>query len=164
MPLEEVCSLGCKAYVISFDRYLKPKHLWGKVTRPRVMVDDHEWGRMCQGLVHAGVCCLLEREEVFDTGSGPLLNGLFGVSKDEHTQSGAEICRLIMNLVPLNAICQPLGGDVDTLPSWGMMSPFFLQPGENLLISSEDVKCFFYTMRVPQCWVKIFGVQQGGSQ
>ena len=24
----------------------------------------------------------------------------------------------------------------------------------NLLISSEDVKCFFYTMRVPDCWVK----------
>ena len=33
-------------------------------------------------------------------------------------------------------------------------SPFFLQPSERLVISSEDVKCFFYTMKVPQCWVK----------
>ena len=154
VALEEVCSLGCKEYVTSFDQYLKPKHLWGKVSRPRVMVDDQEWGRMCQGLVKAGVCCFLESGEVFDTGSGPLLNGLFGVSKDEHTSSGTEICRLIMNLTPLNALCQPLGGDVDTLPSWGMMSPFFLQPGENLLVSSKDVKCFFYTMRLPQCWVR----------
>ena len=35
-----------------------------------------------------------------------------------------------------------------------MMNPFFIQPDENLLISSEDVKCFFYTMSVPACWVK----------
>ena len=34
------------------------------------------------------------------------------------------------------------------------MSPFFLQPNERLLISSEDVRCFFYTMAVPGDWVK----------
>ena len=106
------------------------------------------------GLVKSGICVFLERSEVFDTGSGPLLNGLFGVSKEDWTAEGTEICRLIMNLIPLNQLCQPLTGDVDTLPSWGMMNPYFLQPDENLLISSEDVKCFFYTMRVPECWVK----------
>ena len=47
-----------------------------------------------------------------------------------------------------------MAGDVDTLPSWGSMSPFFLQPSELLLVSSEDVKCFFYTMRVPEVWWK----------
>ena len=118
------------------------------------MVEDGAWGELCSGLVSAGVCCFLEEGQVFDTGSGPLLNGLFGVSKEDWTPDGTEICRLIMNLVPLNNICQPLGGDIDTLPSWSMMSPFFLQPNENLLISSEDVKCFFYTMAVPDCWVK----------
>ena len=30
------------------------------------------------------------------------------------------------------------------------MNPFFLQPGENLLVSSEGVRCFFYTMAVPE--------------
>lgn len=34
------------------------------------------------------------------------------------------------------------------------MNPFFLQPTENLLISSEDVRCFFYTMAVPSWWFK----------
>lgn len=62
------------------------------------------------------------------------------------SDDGHEIFRLIMNLIPLNHICRPFTGDVDTLPSWGSMSPFFLQPHENLLVSSEDVKCFFYTM------------------
>ena len=47
-----------------------------------------------------------------------------------------------------------MAGDVDTLPSWGSMNPFFLQVSENLLVSSEDVKCFFYTMSVPETWIK----------
>ena len=33
------------------------------------------------------------------------------------------------------------------------MSPYFLQPTEQLIVSSEDVKCFFYT-KVPECWHK----------
>ena len=154
MPLEEVCTLGCREYVCSFDGFIKAREQWGRITRPKVMVDDADWPHVCTGLLEAGVCALIEEELVFQTGEGPLLNGMFGVSKDEWTEDGTEICRLIMNLVPLNAICQPLSGDVDTLPSWGMMNPYFLQPGENLLVSSEDVKCFFYTMKVPEAWIK----------
>ena len=154
VPLHEVCTQGCREYVLSFDSFLKPREKWGSTKGPRVMVEDGAWGELCTGLVSAGVCCFLEEDQVFNTGSGQLLNGLFGVSKEDWTPDGTEICRLIMNLVPLNNICQPLGGDIDTLPSWSMMSPFFLQPNENLLISSEDVKCFFYTMAVPRCWVK----------
>ena len=153
-PLEQVCTLGCREYVCSFDSFLKPREQWGRITQPKVMVSDSEWPRLCSGLVDAGVCCYIEEEMVFDTGQGPLLNGLFGVSKEEWTPDGTEICRLIMNMIPLNSLCESLSGHVDSLPSWGMMNPFFLQPGENLLISSEDVKCFFYTMKVPTAWVK----------
>eukprot|EP00438_Fugacium_kawagutii_P025257 Skav212859 [mRNA] locus=scaffold786:278107:283976:+ [translate_table: standard] len=74
--------------------------------------------------------------------------------EDEVDERGYDVYRLIMNLIPLNQLCRPMSGDVDTLPSWSMMTPFFLQPGENLLVSSEDVKCFFYTLQVPSCWVK----------
>jgi hypothetical protein len=59
-----------------------------------------------------------------------------------------------MNLIPLNHLAHPLRGDVETLPAWSLMNPFFLQPSENLLISSEDVRCFFYTMAVPLAWHK----------
>lgn len=154
VPLEDVCSLGCKHYVLHFDDYLKPPSEWHLVRAPRVMVHDSSWGAVCSGLVKSGVCTWLEESEVFHVGDEPLLNGLFGVSKEEFTDQGVEIFRLIMNLIPLNSLCVPLSGDVDTLPSWGAMSPFFLQPSERLLVSSEDVKCFFYTMRVPLVWVK----------
>eukprot|EP00435_Cladocopium_sp_Y103_P050459 s406_g15.t1 len=154
VPLEDLCSHGAKHYVLNFDNYLKPPNEWGPLTKPRVMVEDQCWGAVCQGLVSAGVCCFIEEHEIFCTDQGPLLNGLFGVTKDEWTDSGTEIYRLIMNLVPLNTLCRPLSGDVDTLPAWSGMNPFFLQPSQHLLVSSEDVKCFFYTMAVPQCWTK----------
>jgi len=154
VPLNEVCTHGCKDYVLNFERYLKPESEWGAPTRPRVMVADVDWPEVCKGLVASGVCVYIPEEDVFHTGSGPLLNGMFGVTKDETSDQGFEIYRLIMNLIPLNGLCKPLAGDVDTLPAWSAMSPFFLQPNERLLVSSEDVRCFFYTMSVPQCWVK----------
>ena len=152
--LTEVCTLGCKHYVDNFDLYLKPESEWKLGKAPRVMVEESEWASVCEGLVKTGVCGILEEHEVHHVSGVPLLNGLFGVTKDDFTPDGAEIYRLIMNLIPLNNICQPLGGDVATLPSWSIMSPFFLQPNERLLVSSEDVKCFFYVMAVPRCWTK----------
>eukprot|EP00438_Fugacium_kawagutii_P006828 Skav227026 [mRNA] locus=scaffold456:236256:249187:+ [translate_table: standard] len=154
VPLEEVCTLGCREYVENFDRYLKDPVLWQTPVAPRVMVEDHEWGDVCRGLVETGVCCYIPESEVFHVNGAPLLNGLFGVTKDEVDDLGNEIYRLIMNLIPLNLLCEPLAGDVGTLPTWSMMNPLFLQPSEFLLVSSEDVKCFFYTMKVPPTWVK----------
>ena len=118
------------------------------------MVEDPLWGEVCEGLVRSGVCIFLDEEDVFKVGDRLLLNGLFGVTKDEFTSTGTEIYRLIMNLIPLNRLCLPLSGDVQTLPAWSGMSPFFIQPNETLIVSSEDVKCFFYTMSVPECWHK----------
>ena len=153
VPLSDICDLGTKFYVDNIDLYLKPVAEWKPLTYPRVMVADEDWGAVCSGLVSAGVCTYLLEEEVFSTDSGLLLNGLFGVTKDEFV-GGVEVFRLIMNLVPSNGIAQPLSGDIATLPGWAQMSSFFLQPSENLLISSEDVRCFFYVMSVPSAWQK----------
>ena len=153
VPLADVCTYGAKYYVENFDLYIKPKSEWEPITSPKVMVRDDDWADVCRGLLAGKVCRLLKKEEVFDTGNGPLLNGLFGVTKDE-VVNGVEVYRLIMNLVPLNGICQPFGGDIATLPSWSMMGPLFLQPSEQLLVSSEDVRCFFYIMSVPEPWCK----------
>ena len=83
----------------------------------------------------------------------PWASWLFGVAKDEWV-GDFEVFRLMMNLIPLNGFAHSLRGDVETLPMWSMMNPFFLQPHEKLLVSSEDVRCFFYTMSVPCSWRK----------
>lgn len=81
----------------------------------------------------------------------PVLNGLFGVSKHEF-DGPWEVQRIIMNLVPLNAVCRSFEGDVSTLPSWAGMTPLTLLPNEQVMISSEDIRCFFYIFKVPQSW------------
>eukprot|EP00438_Fugacium_kawagutii_P005608 Skav201437 [mRNA] locus=scaffold201:440319:446233:- [translate_table: standard] len=154
VPLSEVCTHGSKHYVEHFGDYLKDPSLWEIPQSPRVMVNDEDWPAVCKGLVDAGVCLYLRESEVFHVGGAPLLNGLFGVSKEEFDEDGVEIFRLIMNLIPLNQLCKPLAGDVGTLPTWSMMNPLFLQPTESLVISSEDVKCFFYVMSLPSEWYK----------
>ena len=151
VPLQDVCTLGAKHYVEHFSAYLKPRETWTHCKAPKVMVADEDWGEVCQGLVRTGVCVYLKRDEVFSTDQGLLLNGMFGVTKDE-VKDGVEVYRLIMNLIPLNNITEPMAGDINTLPTWSLMNPFHIQPSEDLLVSSEDVRCFFYTMSVPCDW------------
>ena len=45
-----------------------------------------------------------------------------------------------------------MAGDIQTLPHWFGMSPFHIEPHENLVVSSEDLRCFFYTLSLPTCW------------
>lgn len=106
VPLEEVCSKGCRHYVENFDLYLRPPEEWDKFKAPRVMVHDGDWNDVCNGLVQSGVCEYILEEDVFMTPCGRLLNGLFGVTKDDFTSDHVEIYRLIMNLIPLNGLCQ----------------------------------------------------------
>ena len=153
VPLSEVCTLGARHYVENLDLYIRPKERWVIQKAPRVMVSPADWPEVCSGLVSAGVCVFLRVSEVFHVGEKPLLNGLFGVTKDEWA-GDHEVYRLIMNLTPFNGIAEPMKGDVETLPMWSLMSPYQIQPDESLLVSSEDVRCFFYTMSVPSAWYK----------
>ena len=59
--------------------------------------------------------------------------------------------------MPLNNLCRPLVGDTPTLPLMQGMSIFLLEEGEVLTISSEDIRCFFYILSVPEEWKKFLG-------
>ena len=151
VPLEHVVELGCKHYVLNFKEYLLPEEDQFLVSKPKVMVPLESWAGVCKGLIEKGLCRLLPESQVYRVQGELLLNGLFGVSKGEFC-NGYEVMRVIMNLIPLNTICQSLEGDVATLPSWSGMTGFHLMPTEDLVVSSEDVRCFFYIFRVPEEW------------
>ena len=69
-----------------------------------------------------------------------------------------------MNLIPVNRLfCRNLGGDVATLPNWSGMHPFLLGPSEVMLMSSEDIRCFFYLFAVPVAWQRYLWLQQVGA-
>ena len=154
--LEDVCELGTLQYIRSFEDYLLPKEAQVYTRPPRVMVDEDSWEQVCSGLVNKGICEFMPMSEVYHIEGRPLLNGLFGVSKDE-LKNGWEVFRLIMNLVPVNKLCRNLGGDISTLPSWAGMAPYLIGDGEVALISSEDIRCFFYLFTIPDQWKKYMG-------
>ena len=47
--------------------------------------------------------------------------------------------------------------DLSTLPNWAGMSSFLLGDGQVTLMSSEDIRCFFYLFSVPPAWLKYLG-------
>ena len=114
---------------------------------PRVMVPDGEWEDLCKGLLTKGICGLIREDQVHRIGGKPLFNGLFGVPKDEMDGS-TPVHRLIMNLIPLNRICRSMSGDISTLPAW----PSMVGVDQVLMVSSEDVRCFFYIFSVADEW------------
>ena len=156
VALEDVCELGTRDFVVNFEDYLLPPEAQVYTKPPRVMVDEGSWEQICSGLLSKGICTLLPVSDLFHVGGRPVLNGLFGVSKDEFSE-GWEVMRLIMNLIPVNRLCRNLGGDVATLPCWSGMNPFLLKPSEVMLMSSEDIRCFFYLFAVPTSWHRYLG-------
>eukprot|EP00438_Fugacium_kawagutii_P023236 Skav223681 [mRNA] locus=scaffold3470:134573:139091:+ [translate_table: standard] len=151
VDLSQVVERGCLHYVNCFEEYLLPEEDQVYVRPPKVMVPEHGWTKVCQGLLQLGVCRLIPESAVHRVQGRLLLNGLFGVSKREF-QGPWEVRRLIMNLTPCNAICKSMDGDVATLPSWSNMHALQLHPDEDLVVSSEDVRCFFYIFKVPPQW------------
>eukprot|EP00438_Fugacium_kawagutii_P012482 Skav236404 [mRNA] locus=scaffold1702:160390:164016:- [translate_table: standard] len=151
VELESVVEFGCLHYVKNFREYLVPEEDQVFVKPPKVMVRDEHWSQVARGLLEKGICRVMAEDDVHRVRGRLLLNGLFGVSKSEF-EGGFEVRRLIMNLIPLNRICRSFDGDIATLPSWAGMSALQLHPTEDLVVSSEDVRCFFYIFRVPLEW------------
>eukprot|EP00438_Fugacium_kawagutii_P027994 Skav202945 [mRNA] locus=scaffold422:428893:433714:+ [translate_table: standard] len=153
VDLEEVVEHGSLHYVKHFEEYLLPPEDQVFTKPPKVMVAPEHWESVAKGLISKGICRAIHEDDIYKVDGKVLLNGLFGVSKNEFS-SGFEVRRLIMNLIPLNRICRSMEGDVSTLPSWAGMTALQLHPTEDLVISSEDVRCFFYIFRVPLEWHK----------
>jgi len=151
VPLEDVVELGSKHYVQHFEDYLLEPEDQVLPRAPKVMVPPDNWSEFCGELLNRGVFSRVHEDDIYKVGGRPLLNGLFGVSKNEF-EGSTEVMRIIMNLIPLNGVVRGFDGDISTLPSWAGMSPLHLQPHEDLLVSSEDVRAFFYIFRVPLSW------------
>ena len=151
VSLEEVVEFGSLHYVQNFQEYLLDVQDRKAVKPPKVMVPPENWEVFCENLLNKGVFSRIHEDDIFRVEDQLLLNGLFGVSKGEFSGTH-EVQRLIMNLIPLNEVVRGLDGDVSTLPAWSGMTPLQLHPHEDLVISSEDVRCFFYIFKVPTDW------------
>ena len=153
LDLRDFCEGGVRYYVDHFEEFLLPveDQMIGKT--PSIMVDNEEWEILASGLVSKGLCSVLPIDELYTINQQPLHNGMFAVSKQEF-KGNIEICRLIMNLKPVNLNCKGLEGDTCTLPAVTQMGHCILTDDEVLCTSSEDIRCFFYLFSVPEAWIR----------
>ena len=151
VELKDFCTLGTKFYIERFEDFLVPPEKRWLGRTPTVMALDDDWAEICEGLVKSQVCGVIPLEQVCHVNGRPMLGGLFGVGKGEFINN-VETQRLIMNFVPLNQNCRPFDSDIATLPGISGLSPFLLEDGEFALISSEDIRCFFYLFALPTSW------------
>ena len=132
VDLGSVVELGSHHYVANFEEYLLDPRDQVYVRPPRVMVPPECWEEFCGNMMERGVFSRVHEDEIFRVQGKLLLNGLFGVTKHEF-EGDWEIMRVIMNLVPVNAVCRALDSDISTLPSWAGMSPLELVSDEELV-------------------------------
>ena len=156
LDLRDFCHSGVLHYVNHFEEFLLPVADQTIGKPPRIFVDDEEWPTVADGLLARGICVARKLSELHCVGGSPLVNGLFAVSKDEFCGS-VELCRLIMNLKPVNALTRPLEGDTCTLPMVTQMANLFLDDDDLLTVSSEDLRCYFYLFSIPEAWQKYMG-------
>ena len=156
LKLEQFCTLGTKGYVENFEQYLVPSEMQRRLRPPKVMVEEGQWNALCEGLLERNICAVMPVSQLYHVEGKPLLNGLFAVGKGEWV-SGVETQRLIMNLTPVNLICREMKGDLATLPSLANFGLMLMGAKQQCLISSEDVRCFFYLFETPSAWWRYMG-------
>jgi len=108
--------------------------------------------RLANELVSRGVCCWVPFEKVLCFRGQKVLNGLFGVEKSSRLATGKCVLRLIMNLIPSNAVLRTFHGAVSNLPhitAW--MSTIILE-GEELRVWQSDMQNAFYLFKIPSSW------------
>ena len=120
--------------------------------RGKIHIHPEEVDDLADELVERGICRWLPWEEVAEFRGQKVLNGLFGVPKNATLANGSPVLRLIMNLVPGNAITRQIKGAIRNLPHITAWLSTFVEQGEYLRIWQSDMSNAFYLFKIPEAW------------
>ena len=121
----------------------------------KVHVDPNESHELFSLLVERNLCAWVRDDEVLRVNQEPVLNGMFAVGKGSYLESGEEVQRIIMNLIPSNSVFKhPQGGTRD-LPSITQYLSLCLLQDEKLAFFQSDMTSAFYLFRLPHNWQRM---------
>eukprot|EP00438_Fugacium_kawagutii_P016495 Skav221151 [mRNA] locus=scaffold2925:171012:174989:+ [translate_table: standard] len=98
------------------------------------------------------ICRWVAEDEVMTYRNEKVLNGTFGVRKNSTLPNGQPILRLIMNLIPSNAIHTVLEGRVNRLPSICSWLNIYIAEDELVTVCQSDMSAAFYLFSLPKSW------------
>ena len=138
----------------------------GVKLQAKVHVPPNEAVEFFSTLVDHGICNWVLDEEVLRVGTQPVLSGMFAVGKGSFMESGDEVQRVIMNLIPCNAAFRHCQGGTKELPSISQYLSLVLAQDERLAFFQSDMTSAFYLFRLPVAWQSMmaFNVCFSGEQ
>ena len=120
----------------------------------KIHIQPGERVKIAQELVSRRICRWIDLEEVHVVGGKKLLNGMFGVAKSTTLEDQRSVLRVIMNLIPSNAVTHQLQGAVDKLPAITAWQSLVLDGEETLTMWQSDMSSAFYLFKIPEPWGK----------
>ena len=132
----------------------------------RVHVRPGELDAIAKELVDRGICMWFPLRKVKHVRGVPVLNGLFGVPKQTVLADGSPVLRLIMNLIPGNAITRQIRGSVRNLPHITAWLSTYVEEGEQIQLWQSDMSNAFYLFKIPPTWAPYlaFNVRRGVNE
>ena len=129
-------------------------------SRPKVLspatvwCDDVEWPKIVKHCLLQGIFGVVRSNEVIVHNGKPLLNGVFGVSKNEHVPgTDQDILRMVFNFIPMNGVQEMLAGDVRSLPYIGRWAALELGEDYAIIQSEGDLTSAYYLYQLPPSWL-----------
>ena len=123
-----------------------------RVLQAKVHIESEDRLRLAKLLVERRVCSWVPEKDVLRVGGCKVLNGLFGVGKGKRLDDGREIQRVIMNLIPSNAVMEQARGSTAGLPSITQYLSLVLHQDEEVCLYQSDMSSAFYLFGIPPCW------------
>jgi hypothetical protein len=124
-----------------------PEAEWGTLPRPCHRVPKSQETKLARNLLTSEMCVLIAEEDLPRTSWGAILSGgLFAVVKD------SEQDRLIFDRRVENATVRKLKWL--SLPAGACFTNMWLERGESLRGSGDDLQNFYYLLAIPENWHK----------
>ena len=132
----------------------------------RVHVNPEDKLALGKLLVERRICRWVKDESVITFRGEQVLNGMFGVPKSKLLPDNRCVLRLIMNLIPSNAIHKSVGGRVHELPHITRWVNVVLEEDEILHVCQCDMQAAFYLFSLPPSWSShlCFNLKARGSE
>ncbi|CAE7463493.1 unnamed protein product [Symbiodinium sp. CCMP2592] len=128
-----------------------PEHLWEDVVVACHRVPEDEENDLAEKLLSTGMAELVKETDLPHTSEGKLLvGGLFCVGKNDSED------RLIFDRRPENSTMPRLAWE--ELPSGACFTRMLLGPDQYLRGSGDDLRNFYYMLRLPPGWVRFNSV------
>ncbi|CAL1140246.1 unnamed protein product [Cladocopium goreaui] len=118
----------------------------------KVHIVEEDRMKVAELLVERGICAWISEDEVFRYRGEAVLSGMFGVAKPTLLPDGRPHLRVIMNLIPANAVMTQLSGMVSELPGITQYLSMVLSEGERVQFCQSDMTSAFYLFRLPSAW------------